>query len=399
LLKNKKILLGVSGSIAAYKAAFLVRLLVKAGAEVKVIQTEASKEFITPLTLSTLSKNPVFSSFVKNTNGEWNNHVELGLWADAFIIAPATAHTLAKCANGICDDLLTAAYLSAKCPVIFAPAMDLDMYIHGSTLANIDKLKIYGNKIINATFGELASGLVGDGRMAEPEQILNSIESLFGEIKQLVGKKILITAGPTQEPLDPVRFISNHSSGKMGVALAVRLANAGANVTLIHGKINIPITNNTIETIKVVSANDMFLATKANFEKADIVIFAAAVADYTPVSVSDKKIKKKEDNFNLELVKTVDIAATLGKLKNEKQLFVGFALETDNELANAQDKLKRKNFDMVILNSLNDLGAGFGHDTNQITIVSIDGEINKYPLKTKNEVAEDIVMAISKKIK
>jgi phosphopantothenoylcysteine decarboxylase / phosphopantothenate---cysteine ligase len=399
LLKNKKILIGVSGSIAAYKIALLVRLFIKSGAEVKVVMTEASKDFITPLTLATLSKNPAYSQFVKSKEGEWNNHVELGLWADIMVIAPATAHTLAKCANGICDDLLTAVYLSAKCPVLIAPAMDLDMYIHGSTKANIDKLESYGNTIINAQFGELASGLIGDGRMAEPEQIIDSVESIFGEIAVLKGKNVLITAGPTQEPLDPVRFISNHSSGKMGVAIAERFAKAGANVTMVHGKINVSAKHDNIKKIAIISANDMYLATKANFEKADIVIFAAAVADYTPAIVSDKKIKKKEDNFSLNLLKTVDLAATLGKEKKEGQLLVGFALETDNELANAHDKLKRKNFDMIVLNSLNDKGAGFGHDTNQITVVDKSGAVEKYPLKTKHEVADDIVVAISKKIK
>ncbi len=395
MLKNKKILVGVTGSIAAYKAAILVRLLVKLGAEVKVIMTEAAKDFITPLTLATLSKNPVLSAFVKDEAGQWNNHVELGLWADAIIIAPATAHTLAKCANGICNDLLTATYLSAKCPVLFAPAMDLDMYVHGSTLANIEKLKSFGNQIINAEHGELASGLVGDGRLAEPETILKKIEAIFGKIESLKNKNILITAGPTQEPLDPVRFISNHSSGKMGVAIAERFASAGANVTLVCGKINFQINNEKIEVVKVISANDMYLATKTYFEKADIIVFAAAVADYTPAKVSDKKIKKKEDHFTIELVKTIDLAGTFGKIKKDNQIIVGFALETDNELENATDKLERKNFDLIVLNSLNDKGAGFGHDTNQITIINSKNEIVKYPLKSKTEVAEDIVIAIT----
>jgi phosphopantothenoylcysteine decarboxylase / phosphopantothenate---cysteine ligase len=398
LLSNKKILVGVSGSIAAYKSAYLVRLLVKAGAEVKVIMTDAALKFVGPLTLSTLSKNPVYSSFVKNDAGEWNNHVELGLWADAMVIAPATAHTLAKCANGICDDFVTAVYLSAKCPVIFAPAMDLDMYVHGSTVANIEKLASYGNKVIKACFGELASGLIGDGRMAEPEQIINHLEGVFGQISNLKGKKILITAGPTQEPLDPVRFISNHSSGKMGVAIAERFANAGAEVVLVHGKINISVENNGIKLVPIVSANDMYLAVNEYFESSDIIVFAAAVADYTPAAVSDKKIKKNESNFNLELVKTIDLAATLGKKKKPNQIFVGFALETDNELENAKGKLEKKNFDLIVLNSLNDKGAGFGHDTNQITIIYKSGEVLKFPLKTKLEVANDIVEAVSKKI-
>jgi phosphopantothenoylcysteine decarboxylase / phosphopantothenate---cysteine ligase len=399
LLQNKKILLGISGSIAAYKAALLARLLVKQGAEVKVIMTAAAKDFIGPITLATLSKNPVLSEFVKDETGEWNNHVELGLWADAFVIAPATAHTLAKCANGICNDLLTAVYLSAKCPVIFAPAMDLDMYVHGSTIGNLAKLESYGNELIKAGNGELASGLVGDGRMAEPELIMAKLEALFGEIANLKNKKVLITAGPTQEPLDPVRFISNHSSGKMGVAIAERFAQAGAEVKLVCGKINVPIKSNNIVKIPVISANDMYLATEKLFKQADIIIFAAAVADYTPAIVSDKKIKKKEDKFSIELVKTVDLAATFGKLKLPNQLMVGFALETDNELENAKDKLKRKNFDMIVLNSLQDKGAGFGHDTNKITIINNDGIVTAFDLKTKEEVAQDIVQAVASKYK
>ncbi len=397
MLKNKNIILGVTGSIAAYKAAFLVRLLVKEGANVKVVMTAPAKDFITPLTLATLSKNEVLSTFIKNEAGEWNNHVELALWADAFIIAPATAHTLSKCANGICDDLLTAVYLSAKCKVFFAPAMDLDMYVHGSTIENLNKLQSFGNQIIKAGNGELASGLFGDGRMEEPEAIISTLKSHFGKIEKLIGKKVLITAGPTQEPLDPVRFISNHSSGKMGVALAERFANAGADVTLICGKINLPIENKNIIKVPVVSANDMYLATNTYFENADIIVFAAAVADYTPALVADKKIKKKEATFNIELVKTTDIAGTLGKLKKPNQIIVGFALETDNELANAMDKLARKNFDLIVLNSLNDKGAGFGHDTNQITVVDAQNKVEKFELKTKIEVANDIVNLVSNK--
>ncbi len=396
MLKNKKILIGVSGSIAAYKVAYLVRLLVKAGAEVKVMMTKAATEFITPLTLSTLSKNPVYSNFVKNDAGEWNNHVEMALWAEALIIAPATAHTLSKCANGICDDLFTAVYLSAKCPVLIAPAMDLDMYAHGSTIANMKKLVSYGNLIIRANHGELASGLVGDGRMAEPEQIIDNLEGIFGVISNLKNKKILITAGPTQEPLDPVRFISNHSSGKMGLAIANRFAWAGAEVTLVHGKMKLDGKSDKINAEQVTSANDMYLAAKSYFSEADIIIFAAAVADYTPATVADKKIKKKEQKFNIELVKTVDLAGSLGKEKKNNQIIVGFALETDNELANAKDKLERKNFDMIILNSLNDKGAGFGHDTNQITIIKKNGKVVEYPLKSKIEVANDIVEAVAR---
>jgi phosphopantothenoylcysteine decarboxylase / phosphopantothenate---cysteine ligase len=396
ILKNKKILLGVSGSIAAYKSAFLVRLLVKQGAEVQVVCTEAAKDFITPLTLATLSDKPVYSSFNATDTGVWTNHVALGLWADALIIAPATANTLAKCANGICNDLLTAVYLSAKCPVIFAPAMDLDMYAHGSTLQNIQKLESFGNQVLKAGHGQLASGLVGDGRMAEPEEIVVQLENLLGTIAEFTGKNILITSGPTQEALDPVRFISNHSSGKMGLALANRLAQAGANVTLVNGPSALPVNNPKINLVKVRSANDMYQACKIHFPTAHITIFAAAVADYTPSHVADKKIKKKEANFDIHLEKTVDIAATLGQEKKTGQSIVGFALETDNELANAQDKLERKNLDMIVLNSLQTAGAGFGHDTNQVTIIHKNGQPITFDLKTKTEVANDIVLELKK---
>lgn len=396
LLKNKKILLGVTGSIAAYKAPLLVRLLIKAGAEVRVIMTSAAADFVTKITLATLSKNDVYDSYVENDTGSWHNHVELGLWANAMVIAPATAHTISKCANGICNDFLTAVYLSAKCPVLFAPAMDLDMYVHGSTMTNLDKLKNYGNSILKAGYGELASGLVGDGRMPEPEEIIVALEGIFGKIPSLAHKKVLITAGPTQEPLDPVRFISNHSSGKMGVAIADRLAAAGAEVTLVCGKIHVPVQNQTIKKIEVRSAQDMYRAVNEKFTEAEIIIFAAAVADYTPATVAEKKIKKKEATFQIDLVKTIDLAATFGKLKTEKQKIIGFALETDNELANALDKMQRKNFDMIVLNSLNDKGAGFGHDTNQITILKNNGERLDFGLKTKTEVAEDIVQEVAK---
>jgi phosphopantothenoylcysteine decarboxylase / phosphopantothenate---cysteine ligase len=394
ILQHKKILLGISGSIAAYKVPLLIRLLVKAGAEVKVITTTAALDFVTKLTLATLSKNEVYHSFTDDSTGSWHNHVELGLWADALVIAPATAHTLSKCANGTCNDLLTATYLSARCPVLFAPAMDLDMYVHGSTLANITKLQSFGNQILKAGYGELASGLVGDGRMAEPEQILAAIESQLGQIPELKNKNILITAGPTQEAIDPVRYISNHSSGKMGLAIAERLAAAGANVTLVCGKIHLHIQNPSIKKINVLSAADMYQAVNEHFAAMDIVIFAAAVADYTPKTVADKKIKKKEDSFSIELTKTVDLAATFGKLKTKQQKIVGFALETDNELANALDKMQRKNFDMIVLNSMNSKGAGFGYDTNQISILKPDGSIKHYELKSKNEVANDIVEEI-----
>lgn len=394
MLKGKKILLGVCGSIAAYKSALLVRLLIKQGAEVQVVMTKAAIDFITPLTLSTLSKKPVYSEFVANKNGEWNNHVELGLWANLIIIAPATAHTLAKLANGICDDLLTACYLSAKCPVIVAPAMDLDMYIHPSTIANINKLQGYGNTIIKASFGELASGLVGDGRMAEPEEIVEHLEVHYKKAEMFAGQNVLITAGPTQEPIDPVRYISNHSTGKMGIAIAEKFANSGAQVTLVLGKTSQTVNHKNIQVIPVVSAQEMFLATEKAFNDANIVVFSAAVADYTPEIVADKKIKKAGDNFSIALKKTVDIAATLGLQKKNHQTLVGFALETDHELAHAQDKLVRKNLDMVVLNSMQNTGAGFGHDTNKITIVKPNNVVTEYSLKSKTVVAQDIVTEI-----
>lgn len=394
MLKSKKIILGVSGSIAAYKIAILTRLLVKEGAEVKIVMTEAAKEFITPLTLSTLSKNSVLSAFVKDETGQWNNHVDLGLWADIILIAPATAHTLAKCANGICDDLLTAVYLSAKCEVMFAPAMDLDMYLHPSTVSNLDKLKSYGNRIIKSGYGELASGLVGEGRMAEPEEILAILEKYFSANPVLKDKKVLITAGPTQEAIDPVRFISNHSTGKMGYAIADKLAKAGAKVTLVSGQVALKKPDSSIKIVKVHSAEEMYQASQANFQESDIIILAAAVADYTPAVVAEKKIKKKEDTFSIELIKTTDIAKTLGQQKRENQLMVGFALETDNEVANAKAKIQSKNLDMIVLNSLQDSGAGFGHDTNKISIIKKDDTIIAFDLKSKQDVAQDIVNAI-----
>jgi phosphopantothenoylcysteine decarboxylase / phosphopantothenate---cysteine ligase len=391
MLKNKKIILGISGSIAAYKIAFLTRLLIKEGADIQIVMTQAAKEFITPLTLATLSKKPVLSEFVKDQTGTWNNHVDLGLWADAILIAPATAHTLAKCANGICDDLLTAIYLSAKCPVMFAPAMDLDMYQHPSTIENIKKLQSYGNQIVKSNFGELASGLVGEGRMAEPEELVEILTKHFSENVILKGKKVLITAGPTQEPIDPVRFISNHSTGKMGYAIADKFAKAGADVTLVSGPTSLKSPDSSINLVKVRSAKEMYEATKKYFEKADVIVLSAAVADYTPAVVADKKIKKKEDTFNIELTKTVDIAKTCGQLKRPEQLMVGFALETDNEVENAIGKIKSKNLDMIVLNSLQDSGAGFGHDTNKICIIKKDGTMIDFDLKSKQDVAMDIV--------
>jgi phosphopantothenoylcysteine decarboxylase / phosphopantothenate---cysteine ligase len=398
LLQQKKILLGVTGSIAAYKSALLTRLLVKAGAEVQVVMTEAAKEFITPLTLATLSKRPALSNFVKNEVGDWNNHVELGLWADAIVIAPATAHTLSKCANGICDDLLTAVYLSARCPVFFAPAMDLDMYQHGSTVENLQKLTQYGNHILDAEHGELASGLTGTGRMAEPEHILAALEKHFSQSPTLKNKHILITAGPTQESIDPVRYISNHSTGKMGYAIAQAFAYAGAKVTLVSGPTAQPVPDSAIQLIKVRSAQEMYEATQEAFPSADVIILSAAVADYTPTHPADRKIKKEEAHFNIELTKTVDIAATLGQQKKEGQIMVGFALETDNEFDNALGKLKSKNLDLIVLNSLNDKGAGFAYDTNKITVIEAGGSVHHFYLKSKTEVAHDILKLVSSKL-
>jgi phosphopantothenoylcysteine decarboxylase / phosphopantothenate---cysteine ligase len=398
MLKNKKILIGISGSIAAYKIASLVRLLVKEGAEIQVVMTQAAKDFITPLTLSTLSKKPVLSEFVKDQTGTWNNHVDLGLWADVILIAPATAHTLAKCANGICDDLLTAVYLSARCSVMFAPAMDLDMYHHPSTIENLRKLQSFGNQVVKSNFGELASGLVGEGRMAEPEEMVEILKKYFSSNPILKGKKVLITAGPTQEPIDPVRFISNHSTGKMGYAIADKLAKAGAEVTLVSGQVALKSPDVSINLVKVRSAKDMFEASQKYFPEADIIILAAAVADYTPAIVADKKIKKKEDTFTIELTKTTDIAKTLGQQKRPEQLMVGFALETDNEVANAIGKIQSKNLDMIVLNSLQNAGAGFGHDTNKISIIKRDGTMIDFDLKSKQDVAADILSVISEQL-
>lgn len=399
MLKGKKIIVGVSGSIAAYKSALLVRLLVKAEAEVQVIMTSSASEFITPLTLATLSKNPALIDFVKDKTGVWHNHVDLGLWADALIIAPASANTLAKCANGLCDNLLNAIYLSARCPVFFAPAMDIDMYKHPTTQANLAKLQLFGNQIIPSEYGELASGLVGEGRMAEPEHIIQYLADFFAKSKVLQGKKVLITAGPTQEAIDPVRFISNHSSGKMGYALAEAAANLGAEVYLISGPTHLNPQNPLIKRENVTSAQSMYEATKKHFAVADIIILAAAVADFTPKVVASQKIKKKEGESTMviELTKTIDIAYTLGQTKAENQIFVGFALETENELANALSKLQRKKFDWIVLNSLQETGAGFGHDTNKITLINHTGEIKEFPLKTKKDLANDILQEISRK--
>ncbi|QSE98947.1 bifunctional phosphopantothenoylcysteine decarboxylase/phosphopantothenate--cysteine ligase CoaBC [Fulvivirga lutea] len=393
MLQGKKIIIGVCGSIAVYKSALLVRLLVKAGAEVKVIMTDSALDFITPLTLSTLSKNPVLNKFSNSETGEWTNHVDLGLWADLIVIAPASANTIAKMANGYCDNLLLATYLSAKCPVFVAPAMDLDMYAHKSTKENLAKLQSYGNKVIVPASGELASGLVGEGRMQEPEEIVEELEKNFSKGK-LAGKKVLITAGPTYEALDPVRFIGNHSSGKMGYAIAHEAASQGAEVILVSGPTHLSVSNSAIQLISVSSADEMFTACKEHYSKVDICILSAAVADYRPKIKADQKIKKKGEEMTLELVKTFDIAAELGKLKKKHQINVGFALETENESSNASSKLKSKNFDLIVLNSLNDKGAGFGHDTNKITIIDKNNNSKAFDLKSKQEVAKDIINSI-----
>ena len=399
ILSGKKVLLGVSAGIAAYKTAHLVRQFIKAGAEVQVVQTPASKEFVTPLTLSTLSKNPVHSTFYneEDENAIWNNHVDLGLWADIMLIAPTTANTLAKMTNGVCDNLLLATYLSAKCPVYFAPAMDLDMYQHPSTKTSIEKLTSFGNICIPATSGELASGLVGEGRLAEPEDIVAFIEKDIQSKLPLRGKKILITAGPTYEAIDPVRFIGNHSSGKMGFEIAKCAANLGAEVILVSGPSNQKITHSFIKRIDVVSAEEMYVACHNYFKDMDVAILSAAVADYKPANVANQKIKKKDTSLQIELSPTKDILASLGAIKNQ-QLLVGFALETNNEEENAKGKIERKNLDLIVLNSLRDKGAGFATDTNKITIIDKDFKLQKFQMKSKAEVAQDILTVITKKL-
>ncbi|MFN8885840.1 MAG: bifunctional phosphopantothenoylcysteine decarboxylase/phosphopantothenate--cysteine ligase CoaBC [Cyclobacteriaceae bacterium] len=391
MLAGKKILVGVSGSIAAYKSALLVRLLVKSGAEVKVVMTPAAKDFITLLTLSTLSKNPVLVEFTNGEQGLWNNHVDLGLWADALVIAPASANTLSKMAHGQCDNLLLAVYLSARCPVFFAPAMDLDMLQHPSTKENIHKLESWGNHQINPTYGELASGLEGKGRMAEPEEIVSFLKNHFSTSQKLKGKKVLVTAGPTHEAIDPVRFIGNNSSGKMGFAIAEQLANEGAEVELVVGPTHLAPTAQNVKVTRVTSAQQMYEACVARFPSMDVAVLAAAVADYRPIHTADQKIKKTNDHLVIELTKTHDIAAELGKQKQAHQLMVGFALETENEKANALKKIATKNFDLIVLNSLNDAGAGFGHDTNKVAIIHKSGVEKNFSLKSKKEVARDIV--------
>lgn len=396
MLAGKKILVGVTGSIAAYKSAYLIRELIKLEAEVKVIMTPASTDFISPLTLSTLSKNPVSIDFIKNKNGEWENHVELGLWADLFIIAPTTANTIAKMSTGLCDNLLLATYLSARCPVWIAPAMDLDMFIHPTTTSNLNQLKNHKVSIIEPTSGELASGLDGKGRMEEPEVISSLINNLFNQKSILKDKNIVITGGPTYEAIDPVRFIGNHSSGKTGVILAEECAKRGANVTLVLGPSNQNITNQNINLIHVTSAVDMLNAVQDVWHTMDIGIFSAAVADYKVEKPSHQKIKKNDDTFVLNLIKNPDILFWAGQNKSEHQYLVGFALETNNEIENAKKKLSKKNLDLLILNSLNDKGAGFKHDTNKVTFVKPNNKLTHFELKPKTEMGIDIVNQIEK---
>ncbi len=391
MLQGKKILLGISGSIAAYKSAVLTRLLVKAGAEVRIVMTPSAKDFVTPLSLSTLSKNPVLADLAENDS--WANHVMLGRWADIMLIAPLSCNTLSKMASGLCDNLLMAVYLSATCPVVVAPAMDEDMWHHATTQKNLQTLSSSGNHIIPVENGELASGLVGDGRMAEPESIITWLNRFFLNKSELKGKKVLITAGPTYESIDPVRFIGNHSSGKMGVAIAEEMYKRGAEVTLVLGPSDIKVNGN-IKLVKVRSAEEMFNACESAFASSDIAVMSAAVADYTPVSTAKEKIKKTENDFSVQLTKTRDILKYLGSQKKNGQLLVGFALETNNEKENAVKKLQSKNADMIVLNSLNDAGAGFGHDTNKITIFDKTGKEHPFETKSKKEVAVDIVNTI-----
>nr|WP_321357090.1 bifunctional phosphopantothenoylcysteine decarboxylase/phosphopantothenate--cysteine ligase CoaBC [uncultured Draconibacterium sp.] len=393
-LKGKNIILGITGSIAAYKAAMLLRLFIKEGAEVQVIITPAGKEFITPVTLSALSDKPVVSEFFGANDGTWNSHVDLGLWADVMVIAPATASTMGKMANGIADNMLITTYLSAKCPVMVAPAMDLDMFAHPSTQRNISILKEYGNIIVEPGEGELASGLTGKGRMEEPEKILEAVIHQLGVKKKLLNKSYLVTAGPTFEKIDPVRFIGNYSSGKMGYAIAEELAEQGADVTLVSGPVSVTTKKLGVTVVPVESAEEMYQVSVEHFKSADGAIMCAAVADFTPAKKEDEKTKRGKENWHIELQPTKDIAAELGKLKTNKQLLVGFALETNNELANAESKLVKKNLDFIVLNSLKDKGAGFGVDTNKISIIEKGNKQTGFELKDKAEVAKDIVAKI-----
>lgn len=398
MLNGKNVLLGITGGIAAYKTTFLVRLFIKAGANVKVILTDSASSFVSPLTLATLAKNPVVLDFVKTEENtvDWNHHVEMGLWADLMLIAPATANTMSKMATGNCDNILMATYLSAKCPVFVAPAMDLDMYKHPSTKKSLEELTSFGNVIIPATSGELASGLHGEGRMAEPEDIVNFIKNQLSKGLPLSGKKVLITAGPTYEAIDPVRFIGNHSSGLMGFELAKTAAGLGAEVYLVSGPTNLSVTHDLIKVVNVVSADDMYHSAQMYYDASDIVICAAAVADYRPKTIAEQKIKKSEENFTIELVKNKDILKTFGDHKKH-QFLVGFALETENEIENAKGKLKRKNLDAIVLNSMRDKGAGFGGVTNKISFIDTNSNITTFELKTKAEVAVDIFNEIIKR--
>lgn len=392
MLAGKKILIGITGSIAAYKAVYLVRLLIKAGAEVKVIMTPSAKDFVAPLTLSTLSRNPVITDLFDEQS--WANHVMLGRWADAMLIAPLSCNTLAKMANGLCDNLLLATYLSATCPVVVAPAMDEDMWHHPSTKANLVKLESFGNQVIPVEKGDLASGLIGEGRMAEPERIIEYITTNFFLTRPLEGKKALVTAGPTYEPIDPVRFIGNHSSGKMGVAIAKELYHRGAAVTLVMGPTQYEFSAEGITVVRVKTADQMYKSCLENYPESDLTVMAAAVADYTPVETADQKIKKTSDSLSITLSKTKDILKSLGEKKNGKQVLVGFALETNEEKKNALEKLAKKNADMIILNSLKDTGAGFGYDTNKISIFDKSGQEFSFDTKSKTDVAKDIVDTI-----
>lgn len=392
-LKDKNIVIGICGGIAAYKITSLVRMLVKDGAQVQVIMTPDAQNFVTPLTFATLSKKPVYSEYFEPKSGVWHNHVDIALKADLMLIAPATANTLSKMANAACDNLLLATYLSAKCPVMFAPAMDLDMWKHPATQANIQRLQHFGNTMIAPGTGELASGLVGEGRLAEPEDIYAAIYTFFEKQQTLKGKKALVTAGPTHEAIDPVRFIGNHSSGKMGFAIAESLTSLGAEVTLISGPTHLP-TPASVKRIDVTSSKEMLDAAEGYFDQADIIVMSAAVADYTPVTVANQKIKKKDDTFQIALQKTTDILATLGKRKKAQQTLVGFALETNDEIENAKGKLARKNLDFIVLNSMQDQGAGFAGDTNKVTVIGKDGTQVAFPLKSKREVADDLANLI-----
>lgn len=394
MLEGKKIILAVSGSIAAYKSAMLCRLLIKAGCEVKIIMTESAQSFVSSLTMNTLSGNSVYTEWKEGNT--WSNHVDLGIWADVFILAPATANTISKMAHGQCDNMLLATYLSAKCPVIIAPAMDLDMWTHTSTKKNLELLQSYGNFIIPVGYGFLASGLIGDGRMAEPEEILQFVKNQFLIEQDLAGKKVLITSGPTYEAIDPVRFIGNFSSGKMGFALARACAQRGAEVFLISGPTSLTIQHKNIHVTRVTSADEMYRAADAVFNDSDVIILVAAVADYKPAVVAQNKIKKSDEHISIDLVKTVDIASTLGARKQKHQVMVGFALETNDEINHASQKLHKKNLDFIVLNSMNDHGAGFMHDTNKITILDRIGGTASYELKSKDEIAGDILDYLSK---